>query len=67
MNLRIKRYEQELKAKDTCIRDVMNAMDSILKVNAKIQVVDVLSNEDKARLLEAFKACEKQVDDQKKY
>ena len=35
--------EEKLKAKNKCIVSLMDAMDSILKVKAKVQVVNALS------------------------
>ena len=45
---------------------MMDAMDNILTVKAKIEVVNALNLDSKTQLQEAFKACEKQIDDQKK-
>ena len=39
--------EEKLKAKNTCIVALMDAMDHILKVNAKIQVVNALNQDQK--------------------
>ena len=58
--------EEKLKAKNTCIVALMDAMDNILNVKAKIEVVNTLDIDQKIQLQEAFKECEKQIDQQKK-
>ena len=37
--------EEKLKAKNTCIVALMDAMDSVLKVKAKIEVVNALDQD----------------------
>ena len=58
--------EEKLKAKNTCIVALMEAMDSYLNVPAKVKVVNALSQDNKVQLQEAFQACEHQNDQQKK-
>ena len=46
--------EEKIQGKDTCIMALMNAMDSVLQVKAKIDVVSALSVESKIQLQEVF-------------
>ena len=45
---------------------MMNAMDSVLQVKAKIDVVSALSDDSKIQLQEVFQACKQKITQQKK-
>ena len=55
-----KDMEEKIKAKNKCIMAMMNAMDNVLKVNAKIEIVNILTQDTKTQLQKTFKACEEQ-------
>ena len=52
--------EEKIKAKDKCIVAMMGAMDIVLKVNAKIEIFNILTQDTKTQLQKTFKACEEQ-------
>ena len=64
--LDIRGMEEKLQAKNTLIVELMDVMDSVLNVKAKIEIVNALDQDIEIQLQEAFQAYEKQIDQQGK-
>ena len=62
----IRDMEEKLEAKNTLIVDLMDVMDSVLNVKAKIEIVNALDQDIEFQLQETFQAYEKQIDHQGK-
>ena len=62
----IRGMEKKLKAKNTLILDLMDVMDNILQMEAKIEIVNALDQDIKIQLQETLQANDKQNDQQRK-